>query len=178
MTRRGIFKDTYGSDNPASDYQFRPNFISAMYYSPELFGKTESLLALDNATKILLGPLGMCTLDPEDPNYRPYYNQSESEDFYTSKGFSYHNGPEWVWCLGHYLIVWIELYRDRVSSEDLFSYVSEIIKKHAEHLENSKFSGLPELTNKDGEYCGASCKSQAWSSATIFEALHKLESLK
>jgi hypothetical protein len=30
VNRRGIYKDTFGSNTPFADYQFRPNFTIAM----------------------------------------------------------------------------------------------------------------------------------------------------
>ena len=42
------------------------------------------------------------------------------------------------------------------------------------HLESSPDGGLPELTNRDGAPCRDSCTSQAWSSATLMDALYDL----
>ena len=39
---------------------------------------------------------------------------------------------------------------------------------------NDSWSGLPELTNKDGKFCPGSCNTQAWSIATIIEAVELL----
>lgn len=46
----------------------------------------------------------MRTLDPGDLNYRPdYKNGVDDENWSTSRGFNYHQGPEWVWPVGYYL---------------------------------------------------------------------------
>ena len=44
-----------------------------------------------------------------------------------------------------------------------------IISRHFIEASTNYWRGLPELTNKDGEYCKDSCRTQAWSAASILE---------
>lgn len=167
--RRGIYKDTVGASTSSSDFQFRPNFLTAMVFCPELFDPENARIALKQAEKHLVGPLGMRTLDPGDPNYRPVYSQAESSDYWTSKGFSYHQGPEWLWCTGHYLLARMHFEPETVSMD--------LVKAHMRHLAGSPYLGLPELTNADGVACAESCQSQAWSMATLLEAVEKIDNM-
>jgi glycogen debranching enzyme len=68
-------------------------------------------------------------------------------------------------------------------------FISNILLKHARHIENDPWRGLPELTNDsesivkllrreadgaDGAYCYDSCNTQAWSASTILDVLEEM----
>lgn len=174
INRRGIYKDTYRSGKPYEDYQLRPNFAVAVTAAPELFGVEKVSHALDVADKTLRGPVGMATLDPSDWNYRPYYlNSIDSTDFATAKGRNYHQGPEWVWLFGTFLQAYVQtMKRQDKTEQEISSEVRSRIQGNVEWIENSEWKGLTELTQKNGELCGDSSPTQAWSSAQLIEALY------
>jgi len=174
ISRRGIYKDTLGATDANGDYMFRPNQCVAMVVAPELFNKTNAQTALANVTKYLHGKLGMVTLDPAHPRYAPNYDTQCTDGFYLAKGFNYHQGPEWVWQTGYYLRARLIFER---SNPLLREEVDGILREHQDHINNSPWAGIPELTNKDGAHCASSCDSQAWSSATLLDTLHDLASL-
>lgn len=91
MNRRGIYKDTYKSSQEFSDYQLRPNYPIAMAVAPELFTRAHAFSALSMAGKVLLGPLGMKTLDMSDWAYRGVYdNNNDTADATVAHGINYH----------------------------------------------------------------------------------------
>ncbi|KAI4898069.1 hypothetical protein NFI96_018072 [Prochilodus magdalenae] len=175
--KRGIYKDSYGASSPWCDYQLRPNFTIAMVVAPELFTVERAWGALEVAEKKLLGPLGMKTLDPDDMVYCGVYDNALDNDNYNlAKGFNYHQGPEWLWPVGFFLRA--KLFFAKQMGQEVYSHtvclVKNVLSKHHIHLERSPWKGLPELTNENGQYCPFSCETQAWSIATILEALHDL----
>ncbi|XP_015210571.2 glycogen debranching enzyme isoform X2 [Lepisosteus oculatus] len=175
--KRGIYKDSYGASSPWCDYQLRPNFTIAMVVAPELFTVERAWEALAIAEKKLLGPLGMKTLDPDDMVYCGVYdNALDNNNYNISKGFNYHQGPEWLWPVGYFLRA--KIYFSKKMGQEMYDQtvylVKNVLSRHYVHLERSTWKGLPELTNENGQYCPFSCESQAWSIATILEVLHDL----
>jgi glycogen debranching enzyme len=174
VNRRGIYKDLYRSGKEYEDYQLRPNFPVAMAVAPDLFDTEHALYALQMADRILLGPQGMKTLDPSDLNYRGYYiNSEDSTDFHTSKGRNYHQGPEWVWPTGFFLraLLKFDLKRRKTPEERVESYqqVTRRLAGCMKAIQESPWAGLTELTQKDGDFCGDSCPTQAWSASCIID---------
>jgi glycogen debranching enzyme len=172
LNRRGIYKDLYRSGKEYEDYQLRPNFPIAMTVAPQLFDPAHAMHALCIADSALRGPTGMATLDPADLNYRPFYHNSEdSDDFATSKGRNYHQGPEWLWPTGFFLraLLKFDLMRRKgtatngsqnggtpIDSEgriEAFQQVTRRLIGCKQMIEESPWAGLAELTQKNGEIC-------------------------
>ena len=164
---RGIYKDTIGSSQEFGDYQFRPNLCIAMTVAPELFDPVHAVKCLNLVEERLMGKIGMRTLDPSDFRYRPYYvNSDDSDDFLTSHGFNYHNGPEWVWPVGYFFRASMRFRRGITTR---MKHMLAMIKKAQI---GSWACGLPELTQKDGEPCNDGCQNQAWSISAILDILY------
>lgn len=181
VNRRGIYKDLFRSGKEYEDYQLRPNFAIAMCVAPELFDPEKAYGAINVADKVLRGPVGMKTLDPSDWNYRPYYNNLEdSDDFATSKGRNYHQGPEWVWCFGYFIRAFLQFHHTVASggncepSIELLTALNERIRGHMKWIRHSEWAGLTELTNKDGEFCYDSSPTQAWSTSCLLDLYYDL----
>lgn len=161
VNRRGIYKDVYKGRKEYRDYQLRPNFPIAMTVAPDLFDPQHALIALENTDKYLRGPTGMATLDPSDLEYHPWYNNSEdSDNFATAKGRCYHQGPEWLWPTGFFLraLLKFDLLRRHTTEEKVEAFQQITARLHGcqKMIKESPWTGLTELTNKDGAYCGDS----------------------
>ncbi|CAN8099855.1 unnamed protein product [Discula destructiva] len=176
VNRRGIYKDLYRSGKEYEDYQLRPNFPISMTVAPDLFDNQHAINALVFTDSVLRGPTGMATLDPADLNYRPYYiNSEDSDNFATSKGRNYHQGPEWLWPTGYFLraLLYFDLARrhpeDREGRTEAFQQVTQRLMGCKKMIQESPWAGLAELTQKDGAFCGDSCPTQAWSASCLID---------
>jgi len=184
INRRGIYKDTHGSKKaPWTDFQLRPNFPIAIALAPELVNPERAWFALQMVEDNLLGPLGMKTLDPSDWAYNGYYNNDDdSSNYNLAKGFNYHQGPEWIWPLGFFLRAKLKMaglleQKHQGIFYETVNFVKHTLSTHREHIFNSDWRSLPELTNKDGAFCHHSCAAQAWSTGCLLEVLYDMEQL-
>ncbi|XP_040158875.1 glycogen debranching enzyme isoform X1 [Anopheles arabiensis] len=174
--KRGIYKDTVGSEIAWTDYQLRCNFPIALLAAPELADPKHAWRALENAKKYLLGPLGMKTLDYEDWGYRGNYDNSiDSDDKTVAHGANYHNGPEWVWPIGFYLRARLIFAKANGVLKETVAETWKILQTHLNELQRCHWRGLAELTNENGAYCKDSCRTQAWSMGCVLEVLYDLE---
>ncbi|XP_015750298.1 PREDICTED: glycogen debranching enzyme-like, partial [Acropora digitifera] len=109
-----------------------------------------------------------------------YDNSQESSSYKSAKGFSYHQGPEWLWCLGPFLrarLYFSKKLYGREGLEETVVRVKKILARHKTEITSSPWRSLPELTNAGGSPCYDGCPAQAWSVACLIDVLYDMEAL-
>lgn len=157
-------------------YELRPNYLIGLSYFDASFVK-QFRDEIETAMLVLTerDSIGMKTLAPFDPRYHSWYNNNDASSYETANGFSYHNGPEWVHCMGRALECCAkaglyDLYEQRMRNIRLFIQKGNYI--------NGNVKSLPELTQGNGEPCWDSCNSQNWAVADVLEAMWAYECVK
>ncbi|XP_050699326.1 glycogen debranching enzyme-like isoform X6 [Eriocheir sinensis] len=180
--RRGIYKDSHNASQFWADFQLRCNFPIAIAVAPEMTTPKNAWAALKNAEKILLGPLGIKTLDPKDWGYNgDYDNSNNTADSKLAHGFNYHQGPEWLWPVGWLLRAQLAIAPKVGGCEELartMSHVKSLMANHLTHLLTSSWRSLPELTNADGAFCKDSNPAQSWSTGCLLEVLWEMDHIE
>ena len=91
----------------------------------------ETLLIKENS-------IGVKTLDPYEDHYHGNYdNSDQSDNWRTAHGFNYHNGPEWVWLYGYYLIS-VKNLRYSQNKQLNLEQVMGYLKNHKDKMSNKK----------------------------------------
>lgn len=141
------------------DRSNRPNqiFAASLPFSPLSANQTQKMLAKVQQT--LLTPLGLRTLDPDDPHYRGRY-EGNSED----RDNAYHNGTVWPWLLGHFGEALLKHSKNKSVAR---AVLNECMAAFEDHLEDAGFGTISEIFDGDAPQGAQGCVSQAWSVAEI-----------
>ncbi|CAF0839399.1 unnamed protein product [Adineta steineri] len=160
VNRKQIYKDTINSTWKWTDFQLRPNFLITAVVAPEMFDKTHIWLALKQVEQILLGKLVIMLMMMS----RMIINEHMVLIIIIVQN-------------GYYIrakLYWSKQQNDPLIVEQTRKYLEEIVSAHMELILSNDWKGLLELTNANGKLCSHSYSVQAWSSATLLDALYDL----
>ena len=103
----------------------------------------------------LLTPLGLRSLAPDDPAYRPRHRGSPAE-----RDSAYHQGTVWPWLIGPYVDA---ARRVGVPTDDLLEGLSG-------HLGEWGLGSVSETADGAAPHAATGCPFQAWSVAELLRA--------
>jgi predicted glycogen debranching enzyme len=158
---RGFLNDVVDTDHIAGkvDSAFRPNQIFAIGGLP--FAVVEGAHArriVDAVEQHLVTPIGLRSLAPEDPGYKPHYGGDGRE-----RDGAYHQGTVWPWLMGPFIEAWVRVRGETAAAK------SEARRKFLEpmlaHLDGAGLGHLPEIADADPPHTPRGCPFQAWSVA-------------
>jgi glycogen debranching enzyme len=158
---RGCLYDVVDGDHQPGrvDGTIRPNQIFAVGGLPYPLLRGEmARQVVDVVERILWTPLGLRTLEPGAPGYRPLY-----EGGVLSRDGAYHQGTVWPWLLGPFVEAWIRVRGGRagVRSEARRRFFEPIL----EHLTRAGVGHVSEIADADAPHVPRGCPFQAWSVA-------------
>src|SRR6185369_17584808 len=87
----------------------------------------------------LLTPLGLRSLSPSDPSYRPRYEGGVVE-----RDSAYHQGTVWPWLIGPYISAYVKVHK---RSEKARRQMSLLLKDSEEHLGQSALGHVSEIAD-------------------------------
>jgi len=148
--------DGESGDDPSC----RPNQLLAISLTHPVLDRHRWKAVLDIVRARLLTPVGLRSLAPDHPSYRPqYYGDLRARDA------AYHQGTVWAWLVGPLVDAWLKVAPEEqhLARETLAGFIP--------HLSEACIGSISEIFDAEVPFTPRGCIAQAWSVAEVLRAL-------
>jgi predicted glycogen debranching enzyme len=145
------------------DASLRPNQIYAVAFPGELLDVEQARRVVQVVEERLLTPVGLRTLAPGGPQYRPRY-----EGDVHSRDGAYHQGTVWPFLLGPFVTAWVRVHGGTSSARRTARGFLDGLEAH---LSDACLGQVSEIFDADAPHRPRGCCAQAWSVAEPLRAL-------
>jgi predicted glycogen debranching enzyme len=147
-----------GKDDPA----IRPNQVFAVSLDHPVLDRERWEPVLSVVRDKLLTPVGLRSLNPGHPDYKPrYFGDLRARDA------AYHQGTVWGWLIGPFVDAWMKAY-----PEDRFG-AAQLLNGFRDHMGEACVGSISEIFDAENPYTPRGCIAQAWSVAEVLRCLVK-----
>jgi predicted glycogen debranching enzyme len=151
----GYLYDVIDGEHGA-DPAFRPNQLFAIALPHAVLREDRWARVVDLCRERLLTPVGLRSLAPGHPDYRPtYYGDLRTRDA------AYHQGTVWGWLIGPYIDAWRKVYPNESAG------ARELLGGLIAHMDDACLGSMSEIFDADSPYKPRGCIAQAWSVAEV-----------
>ena len=154
---RNCLYDAIQEQGPVA--KLRPNQLFAVSLPHALLNPEEQKSVVRIVQKELLTPVGLRTLEPSDPDYRPKYG---GDSWFRDSG--YHQGTVWPWLIGPYIDAYITAFG---KNENTLAYCEQLAARMSEELLVCGLGSIAEVYDGDAPHSPGGCPAQAWSVAEL-----------
>lgn len=152
-------------DGPEGDCVLcRPNQIVALSLRYPVLDQERWRPVFEVVTDRLLTPVGLRSLAPGSPGYRPYYFGD-----IRSRDASYHQGTVWPWLLGPYVDAWMRIRPEEKQAAHAF--LNGVLRD----LGQSCLGSLNEIHDGELPFTPRGSVAQAWSVAEVLRSIARTE---
>ena len=153
--------DGENGDDPA----IRPNMLFAISLPNPVLEPQRWPAVLEVALRQLVTPVGLRSLAPGHPDYKPRYDGD-----LRARDAAYHQGTVWGWLAGPFADAWL-----KVHPEDAHA-VQRLMDGFADHLGEACIGSISEIFDAEAPFTPRGCVAQAWSVAEVLRVLVKVRS--
>jgi len=144
------------------DSACRPNQLLAISLDYPVLDRTRWQDVLRVVQDRLLTPVGLRSLAPGHPDYKPkYFGDLRSRDA------AYHQGTVWAWLIGPFVDAWLKVHPDDRRGARRF------LQGFDAHLSEACVGSISEIFDADAPFVPRGCIAQAWSVAEVLRCLMK-----
>jgi predicted glycogen debranching enzyme len=140
-------------DDPAC----RPNQLFAISLPHPVLDRPRWEPVVEVARRRLLTPVGLRSLAPGHPDYKPKYDGD-----LRARDAAYHQGTVWAWLIGPFVDAWLKVHPDDRAGARRF------LEGLVPHLAESCVGSISEIFDAEPPYTPRGCIAQAWSVAEVF----------
>ncbi len=154
-------------ENGVADASIRPNQIFAVSLHHSMLSRDLALAVVTTVERELLTPVGLRTLAPSDPHYRPRYEGDQR-----SRDSAYHQGTVWPWLLGPFITAYVRVQDGSASARE---HAHGLLCGLEARLNQAGLGQISEIfdgaADGDTPHLPRGCFAQAWSVAEGLRAL-------
>ncbi len=158
---RGCLYDVITPKGP--DPSLRPNQLFAVSLPFPLLTATQCRSVVRVVEAKLLTPVGLRTLAPGEPGYRPHYRGGPVE-----RDGAYHQGVVWPWLLGPFIRAYLRAFG---RTPETLAYCRGLVRGLEEHLSQACMGTISEIFEAEPPFRPVGAPAQAWSVAELFQVL-------
>ena len=141
------------------DTSCRPNQIFAISLEHSVLDQERWTSVVDVVQRKLVTPVGLRSLSPDDPEYKPIY----SGDLRSRDG-AYHQGTVWAWLIGPFIDAWLKVHPGENREARKF------LEFFPEHLTDAGIGTISEVFDAREPHAAGGCIAQAWSVAEVLRS--------
>jgi glycogen debranching enzyme len=133
-----------------------PNQLLAISLTHPVFDAARWESVVNSACDKLLNPVGLRSLSPDHPDFKPtYYGDLSNRDA------AYHQGTAWAWLIGPFLDAWLKVHpEDRAGAR-------RFLDGFIPHLGEGCIGSISEVFDAIAPFTPRGCIAQAWSVAEV-----------
>jgi predicted glycogen debranching enzyme len=140
-----------------ADASFRPNQIFAVGGLPlTLLTAERARRVVDTVAANLLTPIGLRSLAPGEPGYRPRYGGGVQE-----RDGAYHQGTVWPWLIGPFVEAYVRVHGG--TAEVKRAARERFLAPLLAHIDEAGLGHISEVADADAPHTPGGCPFQAWS---------------
>ena len=152
----GYLFDVVDAESGGNDDACRPNQLFAISLDHPVLDPSRWAPVLEVVQSELLTPVGLRSLSPRHPDYKPrYFGDLRTRDA------AYHQGTVWGWLIGPWVDAWLRLHPDQPAEARRF------LEGFTAHLDEFGVGSVAEIFDAEAPYAPRGCIAQAWSVAEL-----------
>ena len=155
--------DVVDKEGGGNDSALRPNQIFSVSLDYPVLDESRWARVVDVVQQKLLTPVGLRSLSPDHPDYKPKYDGD-----LRARDAAYHQGTVWAWLIGPFIDAWLRVHPNETDA------AARLLDGFKPALGNTCIGTISEVFDAESPFHARGCVAQAWSVAEVLRCLHVL----